>query len=89
MMRFAKYAGENVGQVSTTGCNWVAGKKGRQVARNSHHTLGEAVDFRLPGISTRKVRDWARSIGLGGVGYYPSSGFIHVDVGKVRTWRGD
>ena len=64
-------------------------KKGRQVARNSHHTLGEAVDFRLPGISTSKLRKWARALKLGGVGYYPSSGFVHVDVGKVRTWRGD
>jgi uncharacterized protein YcbK (DUF882 family) len=68
--------------------NLVLRKKGREVARNSHHTLGHAVDFRLPGVSTRRLRDWARRLRLGGVGYYPSSGFIHVDVGKIRTWKG-
>ena len=69
--------------------NLILRKKGRQVARNSHHTLGHAVDFRLPGVSTRRLRDWARRLRLGGVGYYPSSGFVHVDVGKIRTWKGD
>lgn len=64
-------------------------KKGRQVARNSQHTKGNAVDFRLVGVNTRRLRDFARALRLGGVGYYPRSGFVHVDVGPVRTWRGD
>lgn len=68
--------------------NLILRKKGREVARNSHHTLGHAVDFRLPGVPTRRLRDWARRLRLGGVGYYPASGFVHVDVGKIRTWQG-
>lgn len=64
-------------------------KKGHQVARNSQHTRGNAVDFRLPGVGTRRLRDYARALRLGGVGYYPKSGFVHVDVGPIRTWRGD
>lgn len=69
--------------------NLILRKKGREVARNSQHTRGSAVDFRLPGIPTGRLRKWAQSLGLGGVGYYPSTGFIHVDVGPVRSWRGN
>ncbi len=63
-------------------------KKGRQVARNSEHTQGHAVDFRLPGVSIDALHEWARSLRLGGVGFYKSSRFIHVDVGNVRYWNG-
>lgn len=63
-------------------------KKGRQVARRSEHTLGHAIDFRLPGIPVQKLHAWARSLRLGGVGFYRHSRFIHVDVGRVRYWQG-
>jgi len=56
------------------------------VARNSLHMRAEAIDIRLPGVSTRKLRDTALKLGRGGVGYYPQSDFIHVDVGRVRRW---
>jgi uncharacterized protein YcbK (DUF882 family) len=46
------------------------------------------VDFRLPGIATRKLLRFVRSLHLGGVGYYPESAFVHADVGPVRFWRG-
>ena len=63
-------------------------KKGHEVARDSQHTYGHAVDFRLPGVATTTLRDWARSLRLGGVGYYPESAFVHTDVGPVRYWTG-
>lgn len=63
-------------------------KKGRQVARNSEHTLGHAIDFRLPGVGIEALHAWARSLRLGGVGFYHRSRFIHVDVGRVRYWNG-
>jgi len=63
-------------------------KKGRQVARSSEHTLGHAIDFRLPGVGIQKLHTWARSLRLGGVGFYSRSRFIHVDVGNVRYWNG-
>lgn len=69
--------------------NLILRKKGREVARQSEHTMGHAVDFRLPGVSVKKLHAWARSLGLGGVGYYPSSGFVHIDTGRVRYWNGD
>ncbi len=56
------------------------------VARNSLHMLAEAIDIRLPGMRTAKFRDAALALGRGGVGYYPVSDFIHVDVGRVRHW---
>ena len=56
------------------------------VARNSLHMQAEAIDIRLPGLKTSMLRDAALGLGRGGVGYYPSSDFIHVDVGRVRHW---
>jgi uncharacterized protein YcbK (DUF882 family) len=61
-------------------------KKG--VAKNSYHTLGKAADVRIDGISLSDMREIAHSLNAGGVGYYPRSGFLHIDVGPVRTWRG-
>jgi uncharacterized protein YcbK (DUF882 family) len=45
-----------------------------------------AIDIRLPGTSTAKLRDLALALREGGVGYYAGSDFIHVDVGRVRRW---
>jgi uncharacterized protein YcbK (DUF882 family) len=56
------------------------------VAKNSQHTLAKAIDIRIPGVATRKLRDIALSLQAGGVGYYPISQFVHVDVGPVRKW---
>ena len=56
------------------------------VAENSFHMVSKAIDIAVPGVSTERLRDAALSLGLGGVGYYPSSHFVHVDVGPVRTW---
>ncbi len=57
------------------------------VAEHSQHVLSKAIDIRIPGVSTRQLRDAALSLGLGGVGYYPASQFVHVDVGPVRQWQ--
>jgi uncharacterized protein YcbK (DUF882 family) len=56
------------------------------VAEHSMHTIGRAVDIRLPGYDLRNLRRAAVALKAGGVGYYPDSEFIHVDVGKVRYW---
>src|SRR5271165_5681998 len=56
------------------------------VARHSLHMQAEAIDIRLPGIPTSTVRDAALRLHRGGVGYYRSSDFVHVDVGRVRQW---
>jgi uncharacterized protein YcbK (DUF882 family) len=56
------------------------------VAKNSLHMQAHAIDIRIPGVSTLALRDAALALGQGGVGYYPRSGFVHVDTGRVRTW---
>jgi uncharacterized protein YcbK (DUF882 family) len=53
------------------------------VASNSLHMLGEAIDIRIPGVPTSELRDAALGLGRGGVGFYPESGFVHVDVGRA------
>jgi uncharacterized protein YcbK (DUF882 family) len=68
--------------------NLMLRKKGRQVARESQHTQGTAVDFRVRGASTEQLRDFVRSLRVGGVGYYPKTKFIHTDTGKIRSWKG-
>lgn len=56
------------------------------VAEHSQHMLGKAIDIQVPGVGTLALRNAALAIGAGGVGYYPSSHFVHVDVGPVREW---
>ncbi len=56
------------------------------VAKNSLHMQAEAIDVRLPGTHLARFRDAALALRRGGVGYYASSDFIHVDVGRVRRW---
>jgi uncharacterized protein YcbK (DUF882 family) len=56
------------------------------VAVHSLHMQAEAIDIRLPGIATAKLRDAALLLQRGGVGYYRDSNFVHVDVGPVRHW---
>ena len=59
------------------------------VAKHSQHIEAKAIDIRVPGIRTRRLRDAALSLQAGGVGYYPLSQFVHVDVGPVRHWTFD
>ncbi|MCX7647569.1 MAG: DUF882 domain-containing protein, partial [Elusimicrobiales bacterium] len=56
-------------------------------AKNSLHMLGWAADIKIEGVSSRKIRDFARRLKVGGVGYYPRYGFVHLDIGKVRYWE--
>lgn len=56
------------------------------VARNSLHMQGRAIDVRLPGFPTRGLREIALTMRRGGVGYYPTSDFVHLDTGRVRFW---
>jgi uncharacterized protein YcbK (DUF882 family) len=58
----------------------------RGVAPNSLHVCGKAVDIRVPGCELARLRRVAMDLKRGGVGFYPRSDFIHVDVGRVRSW---
>ncbi|MGC1303658.1 MAG: DUF882 domain-containing protein [Caulobacteraceae bacterium] len=56
------------------------------VASNSYHMRGMAIDIRLPDVQLAHLHKAALLLQRGGVGYYPASDFIHVDVGPVRHW---
>lgn len=59
---------------------------GEGVAKNSLHMTGQAIDIALPGTKLPQLHKAALNIHSGGVGYYPKTGFVHVDTGRVRTW---
>lgn len=63
-------------------------KRGRGVAKHSQHTKGKAMDFFLPDVPLKKLREIGLKLQVGGVGYYPTSGspFVHMDTGNVRHW---
>src|SRR5262245_23221213 len=62
--------------------------KSSGVAENSQHMNGKAMDFYIPGVSLKLLRETAMKHQVGGVGYYPTSGspFVHMDTGSVRAW---
>ena len=55
-------------------------------AKKSQHMVGRAIDFFIPGQSAEKMRSLGLQAQSGGVGYYPKSGFVHLDTGRVRHW---
>ena len=61
-------------------------QKSKGVAGGSMHMKGKALDFRLPGTETAVLRDTARAMKRGGVGYYRKSNFVQIDTGRIRNW---
>ncbi len=66
--------------------NAILRKRSSGVAKKSLHMQGRAIDIRLSNLQTRKLKDIACSLELGGVGYYPKSDFVHIDTGRIRFW---
>jgi|JI10StandDraft_1071094.scaffolds.fasta_scaffold71908_3 uncharacterized protein YcbK (DUF882 family) len=63
-------------------------EKGGGQAQKSRHMTGDAIDMRVPGLTTKALRDIAWCTGSGGTGYYADDGFIHIDSGNRRFWPG-
>ncbi|HVP69286.1 MAG TPA: DUF882 domain-containing protein [Anaeromyxobacteraceae bacterium] len=60
--------------------------RGGGQARHSLHMEGRAIDVRLADVSSAALRDAALALRRGGVGYYRTEDFVHVDTGAVRRW---
>ena len=61
-------------------------KKSKGVAKNSLHMQGKAIDIRLEHTSLKELCNVARSLKAGGVGYYPKSNFVHLDIRPKPTF---
>jgi len=61
-------------------------RRSEGVARASLHMQGQAADINLPGTRLSYLEKSALKLRIGGVGYYPKSGFVHIDTGRVRHW---
>ncbi len=59
---------------------------GHKVAKHSLHLEGRALYIRIPGTALPTLQRTALSFRIGGVGYYPSEDFVHIDSGAFRTW---
>jgi uncharacterized protein YcbK (DUF882 family) len=70
----------------STATNGMLRQRSKGVAQKSYHTKGQAIDIRLPGYRTDRLRDLCITMKSGGVGYYPKSDFVHLDTGPVRCW---
>jgi uncharacterized protein YcbK (DUF882 family) len=68
--------------------NQLLRKKNSGVAKKSMHLLGKAVDIRMPDCRLNVLRRSALDLRMGGVGYYPRSDFVHIDIGRIRSWKG-
>ncbi len=66
--------------------NQMLAERSDGVARHSLHMDGKAIDIRIPGRDLTHLRDAAFNLRSGGVGFYPGSQFVHVDIGRVRKW---
>ncbi len=68
--------------------NGMLRSRSKGVAKKSQHMLGKAMDFYIPDVKLKTVREIGMKFQVGGVGYYPTSGspFVHMDVGGVRAW---
>ena len=87
-LRFSPTRIEVVSGYRSPKYNLMLRKKGREVARSSQHSEGNAVDFRIRGVPTRRLLNFVKSLRVGGVGYYPHSEFVHSDTGRIRFWKG-
>ena len=61
-------------------------RRSRAVAKHSQHMLGKAMDTTMPGLNMSQIREIGMKLQYGGVGWYPRSPFVHLDVGSVRSW---
>ena len=71
----------------TLGTNAHLAASNGNVAKESLHMHGWAVDFRMDGVNGKAICEIAKTMQRGGVAYYPKDNHVHVDLGNIRTWH--
>ena len=79
---------EVISAYRSPGFNKQLKEDGRNVANESLHTKGLAMDIHIDEIDEADLRDYLLSLGRGGVGYYGDRLMVHMDFGPVRQWHG-
>lgn len=67
--------------------NYMLARHNKDVAMESNHMHGWAVDFRIDNVNGRAICEIAKTMQRGGVAYYPKDNHVHVDLGNIRTWQ--
>ena len=68
--------------------NAMLSEQSAEVAKHSLHMDGKAIDLYLEDVDLQHLHEAALDLSRGGVGYYPQTKFVHLDVGPVRRWQG-
>ena len=71
------------------GYNKLRSSQSAQVGKHSAHMEGKAIDIRIEGVTITRLRSYLKKLKVGGVGFYPDSRFVHMDVRPYRYWEGD
>ncbi|MBN2343367.1 MAG: LysM peptidoglycan-binding domain-containing protein [Deltaproteobacteria bacterium] len=64
----------------------ISGYRAQSSGNESQHAFGRALDFRVPGVSTKSVYQYCRQLPRTGCGYYPNDGFVHMDAREKKTF---
>ena len=65
--------------------NIASGYRERSHSRDSKHKTGRACDFSIEGVPNEALRDYLLTLPSVGVGYYPNSSFVHLDIRRGKT----
>lgn len=84
--RFGRSTFEVISGYRSPTTNAALAKNSTGVSKSSLHMEGRAIDVRLTGVDTARLRQAAIELRCGGVGYYPESDFVHLDTGRPRAW---
>jgi hypothetical protein len=64
----------------------VSGYREHSYAPDSKHKSGQALDFSIPGVPNEALRDYLKTLGDVGIGFYPNSTHVHLDVREKTTY---
>jgi uncharacterized protein YcbK (DUF882 family) len=65
----------------------ISGYRPQSSGSESQHAFGRALDFRVPGVATKTLFNFCKTLPRSGCGFYPNAGFVHMDArSQSATW---